>query len=409
MGQRIPMVVDGELKPLWKYPRGQAQQQEGECTVPPVNDPEKEEPHAQRQEGPTTESGELTSPVLRTEVDVLQSLVNEYKARDDQNARLQQRNFRLGRVTAVIVFVYTAVAALQWSETRRANGVAQAALRSTIESSRLDQRAWVGIGPINILNKMTTAEPFKVHATIENNGRSPAVHFFAYSKLAPLRTAVGDVRVPFMEDPDFVRCVGPKPQWSDRLGGAIILPGAHNNSISRSSEIPSGKFIEIVTARDGKMVDLRPKIWTRCRLLPVLLPTSKTGILVSTSLGVSIISTSSARFIERPSAIVIPGRMPSPMAPFWPAKRAITLTNVPSDAPNRRAGARRGFTAPPSSSVQKVLSLFMSFPTLRSILSNNSDNGKVWVHEFCRNGPTRGGTKTGGVRVYREPHRVRRG
>jgi hypothetical protein len=72
------------------------------------------------EETPPTKSHEAAQQPPIPEVDVLHTLVDEYKARDDQNARMQRRNFWLGVVTAVIIFIYTTVTALLWWETKRA-------------------------------------------------------------------------------------------------------------------------------------------------------------------------------------------------------------------------------------------------------------------------------------------------
>jgi hypothetical protein len=107
---------------------------------------------------------------------------------------------------------------------------------------------------------MTTSEPFRINARVENSGKSPALHFLAFSKLAPLRMADGDERVPFMEQSDFAPCVGPKLQWDDRLGGTVIMPGAKVDSLDGFTEIPGGKFVEIVTSsKDQKGVPLSPE------------------------------------------------------------------------------------------------------------------------------------------------------
>src|SRR2546428_10024657 len=54
-----------------------------------------------------------TKPALGTEVDILHTLVDEYKTRDSQSYKLQQRDFGLAVVTVIVVFGYTTVAALQ--------------------------------------------------------------------------------------------------------------------------------------------------------------------------------------------------------------------------------------------------------------------------------------------------------
>jgi hypothetical protein len=136
MGRRIPIPPARELL------ERQKKENEGrEETMPSVKEPNQQDSQPPGPESPTTESNETPRPVRRTEVDVLQSLVDEYKTRNSQNACVQRRNFRLGVITAVLVFAYTTVAALQWCATQEANRIAQNALISA-------DRPWVGIDTI---------------------------------------------------------------------------------------------------------------------------------------------------------------------------------------------------------------------------------------------------------------------
>lgn len=165
-------------------------------------------------------------------------------------------------LTLLVLLWYTIITNGLWRVADQAN-------RLNIENARLDQRAWVGLGPINILNKMTTSEPFRINARVGNSGNSPALNFLAFSKLAPLRTADGDERVPFLEQPDFAPCVGPNPQWRDGLRGTVMMPGAQVDSLDGFSDIPAGKFVGIVTAHtDQKGVPLPPEDLTVVPLAP---------------------------------------------------------------------------------------------------------------------------------------------
>jgi hypothetical protein len=119
-------------------------------------------------------------------------------------------------------------------------------LNVTIKNAQLDQRAWVGIGDMSILNKPTVGTPLEIKAVLKNSGRSPAIHMFTYGHFFLLKRAVGDVRIPFTEHPDLLSCEGPKPYWNDVLGGSMFIPGSDSMSLNRVSEALPEAFLEFV-------------------------------------------------------------------------------------------------------------------------------------------------------------------
>lgn len=84
--------------------------------------PEQKEPQPPRPEGAAAEGHEAAEQASIREVDALHALVNEYKARDDQNSRLQRRNFWLGVVTACLLFTYTTLTFFSWLPCKSPSG-----------------------------------------------------------------------------------------------------------------------------------------------------------------------------------------------------------------------------------------------------------------------------------------------
>lgn len=71
------------------------------------------------------------------------------------------------------------------------------ALNASIEASRLDQRAWVGVGEMRVVNKMIKGEILHVTIAMRNTGKTPALslhihgHSRFHSRLAlPSDTAI---------------------------------------------------------------------------------------------------------------------------------------------------------------------------------------------------------------------------
>lgn len=117
-----------------------------------TNEPEKKEPQTPRPESATSECQAAAEESLVTEVDVLHAFVEEYKTRDDQNSCLQRRNFWLGVTTAILLFAYTTITALQWNAIIESNRINREALTSV-------QRAYVSFQGLStrvtLLNPVT--------------------------------------------------------------------------------------------------------------------------------------------------------------------------------------------------------------------------------------------------------------
>jgi hypothetical protein len=155
-------------------------------TVPLDDKPKKENSQAERPENRADHSQASPAPVLPTEVDVLQTLINEYKTRDGESSRLQGRNFWLGVITVAVIVAYTTVAALQWCAMLRTNKLTRQSADAAKESAKVatqtlvaSQRAWIRIDQIGLggggLAIDRNGASVSVSFTITNVGNSPAI------------------------------------------------------------------------------------------------------------------------------------------------------------------------------------------------------------------------------------------
>lgn len=94
------------------------------------------------------------------------SFTNEYRARDGQNQREQQKTNCWVKAGTIFVAFYTAITFFQSCVTWKA-------LTHTVAMSRLDQRAWVGV--INpTIPQFKVGEKMNFGALITNSGKTPA-------------------------------------------------------------------------------------------------------------------------------------------------------------------------------------------------------------------------------------------
>jgi hypothetical protein len=57
------------------------------------------------------------------------------------------------------------------------------ALNASIEASRLDQRAWVGVGEMRVVNNMVSGEQLHITVTMKNTGKTPALNLRVSGRL----------------------------------------------------------------------------------------------------------------------------------------------------------------------------------------------------------------------------------
>lgn len=170
--------------------------------------------HTVRKQPPTTkeerQSGaeENRDPdILRTIKEISDRAFNEYQAYQEQHRRDSCINRTIAIAAVVVAFGYTTVAILQWrellrsngltrqtlNETKRSNelaerniGLAERSLNASIESYRLDQRAWMGIGKLEAVPLVPEAgKPLRIEVTFRNTGKTPAKNIRGASVVDP--------------------------------------------------------------------------------------------------------------------------------------------------------------------------------------------------------------------------------
>jgi hypothetical protein len=115
-------------------------------------------------------------PVLRSELQIPRSIIDEYYTNQEKHRPQEQRKFHIQIGTFIVAFLALGVSTYQGCLTRRA-------VRNSEDSLRLDQRAWVGAveidnpslldGTRHVYLKQGAAAFFNV--VITNTGKTPAL------------------------------------------------------------------------------------------------------------------------------------------------------------------------------------------------------------------------------------------
>lgn len=124
---------------------------------------------------------------------------------------------------------------------------AQQANKTTREAMILDQRPWVGIQKIQVLNPPTEGQSIKVKVPIMNGGKSPALYVMHYSILKPWIKPADDMSVPLTDDPAISHCFQPKPVWRQGLTGGMIMPGKPDVYLSPESPVMDKEMVNVIT------------------------------------------------------------------------------------------------------------------------------------------------------------------
>lgn len=186
-------------------------------------------------------------PALRAELHIPQPLIDCYVAAQHHNDRRDQWKKKVDAITVVALIITAAATGI-------AANMAKEAVDVALANSHLDKRAWVGLGPIDMLNQPAVGGVLKVRVRLENSGESPALYVRHVSHLAPLRMKQGDPRIPFVGSAELVACRGPKPQWNDELGGSLLLPQVQNASFDKDSSALPAVLVRATT--DGGRIPL---------------------------------------------------------------------------------------------------------------------------------------------------------
>ena len=148
---------------------------------------------------------EETGPGTRTEVHFPPAVVEEYRARQGKKEGNEKRRFIVEVFTLFVISLYTAIAGYQGCKMREATRAtqqsadaaakaattAEKSFNASISSSRLDQRAWLGIGESKVV-QFEKDKSFKYEIHLKNTGKTPALQIQqAVQYRSDLRTNAG--------------------------------------------------------------------------------------------------------------------------------------------------------------------------------------------------------------------------
>jgi hypothetical protein len=200
-----------------------------------------------REGGDTQEKRYIPVPVLRAELQIPQAITDRYDANQHEQNAWKWWEWRLSVVTAVLGVVGFVILFFTLRATQQATDAARSSADTAAATLKMDQRAWVGLRALDVLNKPTAGEALKIHAEVENSGKSPALHVIPAGLLAPVRTVPGETRVPFQDRNELAECRGPKPRWSDVVGGALLFPHTEKAGIDKTSPPLHAALVQAMT------------------------------------------------------------------------------------------------------------------------------------------------------------------
>jgi hypothetical protein len=93
----------------------------------------------------------------------------------------------------------------------------------SVSDFELSERPWIGIGQLQIAQKLAPGQYMIVNVPEENGGKSPALFTVAWAVLFPAFVASKEGQA--LSPPMPSECAGHKRRWSNRLKGYILLPG----------------------------------------------------------------------------------------------------------------------------------------------------------------------------------------
>jgi hypothetical protein len=144
MGRRIAVVIDGEKQVL----AGKTDDEEGSTGA---------------DQGHTAQDHSQSDVAA-----AIVSLTNEYRARDEESQRKQQKSTCWVRAGTIFVALYTGLTFFQSCVTWKT-------LKHAIDTSHLDQQAWVSVSGVELAEAPKAGEKILFIIKMQNTGRTPAL------------------------------------------------------------------------------------------------------------------------------------------------------------------------------------------------------------------------------------------
>jgi|GEM_PF-5915296 hypothetical protein len=165
-----------------------------------------------RQSNESRDDKQSPTPEIITTVNLPESIEVHQKAEDTSDERAYRRaTFFVTGLTFGAITVYAVLVYWQYEQMIASNRVAQTAIELSKASSRLDERAWVGVQGA-VLN-ITPKRLITVNVDFTNSGRTPAVNAYMRNSAGP---KLGDV---------LQLCKDAIEKKESRI---LIPPGAHS-------------------------------------------------------------------------------------------------------------------------------------------------------------------------------------
>src|SRR5437660_5541534 len=146
--------------------------------------------HIQNQKAPEPDKGSTQKETYNrhvfvepgAKIDLVNDLKNDYKAANDSAEAHNRKSIFWARIAAIFTVLYFSVTALIYLSSKksadaadRSAKTAESTIANTQESFRQDQRAWVGVGEIEI-TKFVEKDEFNMNVVFVNSGKTPAVN-----------------------------------------------------------------------------------------------------------------------------------------------------------------------------------------------------------------------------------------
>jgi len=154
--------------------------------------PKKEQPEGDNKERPSSDDRSSSSPILRSVIDIPQTVIDEFNRQDREQARREEKQIFWNRLGVFAVIAYGAVAFVTWLALLNSNSINRVAATSAKDSADAAigaNRAWI-VPSTNRTWMVTGTLAFEFDWI--NAGKTPAVHIretedFIYDRKANIK------------------------------------------------------------------------------------------------------------------------------------------------------------------------------------------------------------------------------